>query len=428
MPNTINGLTPIGPTPITYSPASMDNFMLNPYAYGSGYIPENYGMIANKGGNNFMETMSLINEGLGTALGGPVGSLIGAGLNFIGGQLNADLQQRRQEELYKKFMSPQARMRDMVEAGINPAAAAQGISGAGNASMPSAPAATSSSPGLAETLGQSNNTYLSADVAKAQADLLNSERHLADSQNTEQVVKNRYIERQQMATLNSLLIHNDIDSNVANMIAIDEYYKGAEAQAHWQQTVMALTETAQRIENLNQEYFNMLAQEVLIYEQAGLTRNQAEHELVKIGLTKAEISQVYYNIDNIDANTMLTMQNISESESRERLNKAHSWYQEQVNSVWKNSGYNMNSDFNGNFYGNIMQGNIKGASKMLSGMTAYIYNEGDATFHRKDYMMDKGMDILTTAGRLAGSAYVGGSMPKQVYYPVGRSVPGAKIK
>ena len=423
MPNMINGMTPI-----TYSPASMDNFILNPYAYGSSYIPSDYGMIANKGGNNFMETMSLINEGLGTALGGPVGTLIGAGLNFVGGQLNADLQQKRQKELYEKFMSPQARMRDMVAAGINPAAAAQGISGAGNASMPSAPAATPSSPSLADTLGQSNNTYLSADMVKAQADLFRFSSELSKSQNTEQVIKNQFIERRQLQELHSLTIHNIIDDNVASMIAVDEFYKGAEAQAHWQQTCMALQETSQRINNLTQEYFNMLAQEVLIYEQAGFTRNQSEHELIKMGLTKAQISEVYHKIDNIDANTMLTMQNISESQSRERMNKAQAWYQEEVNAVWKNSGYNMNSDFNGNFYGNVMRGDIKAAERMLSGMTAYIYGVGDARFHSKDYMMDGALQILGTASRLAGSVYVGSSVPKRVYQPVGRSVPGAKIK
>ena len=86
-----------------------------------------------------------------------IGALVGGGMNM----LNTAMQNRQQEKFYEEYMSPQARMRDMMAAGINPNAAAQGISGSSAPQM-NAAAPTSAFSSLGEQLGQSVNTALSA--------------------------------------------------------------------------------------------------------------------------------------------------------------------------------------------------------------------------------------------------------------------------
>ncbi len=87
-----------------------------------------------------------------------VGPIIGAFMN-IAGQI---LQNQQQEAFYNDYMSPAARMRQMVAAGINPNAAAEGISGASAPQM-NAASPTSAFSGLGEQLGNSANTALTAD-------------------------------------------------------------------------------------------------------------------------------------------------------------------------------------------------------------------------------------------------------------------------
>lgn len=54
-----------------------------------------------------------------------IGPMLGAGMNLMA----TGMQNRQQERFYGEYMSPEARMAQMRAAGINPNAAAQGISG-----------------------------------------------------------------------------------------------------------------------------------------------------------------------------------------------------------------------------------------------------------------------------------------------------------
>lgn len=92
-----------------------------------------------------------------------VGPMLGAGMNLIGQMM----QNRQQEKFYNEYMSPAARMAQMRAAGINPNAAAQGISGAAAPQM-NAAAPTSAFSSLGEALGQSVNTGLTAGNIAAQ--------------------------------------------------------------------------------------------------------------------------------------------------------------------------------------------------------------------------------------------------------------------
>lgn len=92
-----------------------------------------------------------------------LGPFLGMGMNMIG----TAMQNRQQEQFYNKYMSPAARMAQMRAAGINPNAAAQGISGAAAPQM-NAAAPTSAFSSLGEALGQSVNTGLTAGNIAAQ--------------------------------------------------------------------------------------------------------------------------------------------------------------------------------------------------------------------------------------------------------------------
>lgn len=107
-----------------------------------------------------------------------VGPMLGAGMNLIA----QGMQNRKQEEFYNKYMSPSAQMSQMMAAGINPAAAAQGISGSPAPSMQAA-APTSAFSSLGEALGQSVNSALSAQNLAAQNNNLNAQTKSIDLQN-----------------------------------------------------------------------------------------------------------------------------------------------------------------------------------------------------------------------------------------------------
>lgn len=92
-----------------------------------------------------------------------VGPLLGAGLNMA----SQAMQNAKQEEFYSKYMSPQARMAQMRAAGINPNAAAQGISGSSAPQM-NAASPTGAFSSLGEALGNSVNTALTAGNIAAQ--------------------------------------------------------------------------------------------------------------------------------------------------------------------------------------------------------------------------------------------------------------------
>lgn len=101
-------------------------------------------------------------SGLASLIPG-VGPLIGAGMNMLG----TFMQNQQQEQFFNQYMSPAARMAQMKAAGINPAAAAQGISGAPAPQM-NAAAPTGAFTGLGEQLGNSVNTALTASNIAAQ--------------------------------------------------------------------------------------------------------------------------------------------------------------------------------------------------------------------------------------------------------------------
>lgn len=172
-------------------------------------------------------------EGLKTA--GSLASMIPYIGPFLGAAMNMasmGIQNSEQERFFNQYMSPQARMAQMKAAGINPAAAAQGISGSSAPQM-NAAAPSSAFTGLGEQLGNSVNTSLTADAIRANIRNIDADTSLKDSMNIEKQTTNKYLDAMQSATLRNLVNQGDISEHQANIIAVDDYYKGAEAELHF---------------------------------------------------------------------------------------------------------------------------------------------------------------------------------------------------
>lgn len=102
----------------------------------------------------------------GSFAAGIGGSVLGFGADM----LKMSLQNRQQEKFYSEHQSPAARMREMLEAGINPNAAAQGISGSSAPNMTAASGDTGMPSTLASQLGNSVNNALSASQIQSEID------------------------------------------------------------------------------------------------------------------------------------------------------------------------------------------------------------------------------------------------------------------
>ena len=116
--------------PTYINPQAAGQNFYNPYAanynqYGVQQMP-----ISND--NGLGETLSTTGQIAGYM--GPIGAIIGAGLNFAGSYI----QNENQKAMYEQYQSPQARMRQMVAAGINPNTAAAGIAGSAPPAMQAA--------------------------------------------------------------------------------------------------------------------------------------------------------------------------------------------------------------------------------------------------------------------------------------------------
>jgi len=334
-----------------------------------------------------------------------IGPLLGAGMNMLA-QYS---QNQMQKQMFEDYMSPQARMAQMRAAGINPNAASQGISGSSAPQM-NAAAPTNAYSGLGEQLGNSVNTALTADAIKAGIRKTDAETELTDSLNTGKQIENKYADAMQNATLKKLVSDGTISEHQANIIAIDDYYHGAEAAAHLEQTYLTIEQMSATLQNTQQEYFNLLAQEYATMQAGQLSEAQIHKVFSDIGLNNAQIEKIAHETENIDASTMAITQSISESQARERLTRAQAQYSEKVYNTWRDSGWNVNSDVNSNFQRLCMEGKIDQAKTILNGTKAMILNEGEARFRSKDYMFDKSVDIIGHATRLAGFSMMSGSV------------------
>lgn len=331
-----------------------------------------------------------------------VGPLISAGMNIF----SQWFQNKTQEDFYARYMSPTARMAQMKAAGINPNAAAQGIAGS-NAPQMNAASPTSAFTGLGEQLGNSANNALTATLLKSQIDKTNAEANLTKSLDIEQMIKNEYADREHAVALDKLVADGEISRSTANMIKVDEYYKGASAYANYQQLLKNLLKTDAEIRELDAKMTYEYAAAYQSMANAALSEAQIHKVFSDIGLNNAQIEKISHEVSNIDAQTAATYQDIDESKARTALIGIQTKFQNDYYGIWESTGFNWNSDVEKSIVGAFANMQTKEADRMLKGLGLYIAKQGDARAAGNDYQTDKVMQMFQTVASLTGMLGVG---------------------
>lgn len=214
-----------------------------------------------------------------------VGPLLGAGMNIIG----TAMQNSQQEAFFNNYMSPQARMAQMRAAGINPNAAAQGISGSSAPQM-NAAAPTSAFSSLGEQLGNSVNNALTAENLAANTKKVETEAEGQDLMNKVTEVE----------------LGMKPDMLTAEL---------EEKKAHAEEMRQNVTNLKKELDRIDQEIKNLKAQETLIIAQEGqvayenrLKEAQTKREQADEALAKAnkELAEVNKEIQEKERDNYLT--------------------------------------------------------------------------------------------------------------------------
>lgn len=317
-----------------------------------------------------------------------VGPLVSAGLNFAG----QAYQNYKQEQFYNEYMSPQARMAQMKAAGINPNAAAEGISGSSAPQMTAA-APSSAGNGVGEQLGNSVNTALTADVIRSQAEKNYAEAGLTKSLDVKQNIENQFVEREHMVWLNKAVADGEVSRSFANMAKVDEAYKGANAEASYQQLVANLEKTRAEVSNLAANTLHEFASVYQAMAAAALSEAQIHKVFSDIGLNNAMIGKIAHEVGEIDARTAATYQGINESKARTEAMNIANKFQNDYYAIWQNTGFNYNSDIEKSIVGAYSGGNLSNGDDIMNSLGRYIQGTGSARVKSEDFQWNSDLEV-----------------------------------
>ena len=204
---------------------------------------------------------SLLSSGLGAAVGGAANI---AGMIY---------QNSYNERMYNDYMSPKAQMAQMRAAGINPAAAAQGIAG-GSPSAPAPAASASDSAGiagnLAELVGNSFNTALGAKNIESDTNKNNAETKGQEIQND---FNNQTFDERVAAIAKQ---NNWTDEQVKQMQSFNKY---ADELYSWNAA------------KAKQDVANAIKQWELYESQIKVNESQVELNSAAVGLTEQQTKE-----------------------------------------------------------------------------------------------------------------------------------------
>ena len=152
-------------------------------------------------------------SGFGAAAASALGNMASGGFSFGLGLLSNQMNRDWSEQQYLKYQSPQAIMQQMIDAGINPNAAAQGISGSGPASMMNT--ASQVTPDFGAIGSDAVNAYYGAKIADAQEENIKADTDYTRSKTVGQDIENDWSPEQfrtAIAEALSRITKNDTDS------------------------------------------------------------------------------------------------------------------------------------------------------------------------------------------------------------------------
>lgn len=199
--------------------------------------------------------------------GGAIGAIAGFLLNAVSAFAQQAYQNKTQESFYEKYESPKARMEQMAQAGINPAAAAQGISGGSFAQMNAAGPSSGLGQGLAQSLGQliQNQPLTDADVRLKNASVRTAETQadLFEEEAKNYGIQNKYAPDKFEADIDVLKSQKRINSATAAMMEAKAEYAREFAKADLDLLQETANELRQRIKEEEENIELMKTQEGL---------------------------------------------------------------------------------------------------------------------------------------------------------------------
>lgn len=354
---------------------------------------------------NFMRGNPLMS----TILGG-AGSLIGSGLNFLGQHMQNSWNERMWNEM-NEYNTPEAQIQRFLDAGVNPAAAVASVTGTPNmTTMAQTGASSATAQGdLGEIGANANIRFSESENLQAQKEVAEAQKDYIESMTTGQDITNKWLDAKENASLKKLLQEGRISESTANMLAVDEFYKGREAAGHWMQTQLRISQMAQECKNLEADYFNKLAEYKVLMTQAGLNEALIQKAFSDIGLNNAQIAHLDHLNTYYDASAAVQWQNVNESKARTMLTQIQVEFEARYNDIFMNGGPDMRSDTNANLMYAIYSGNTALAKEICNGITAQTMSVGQGRFNSPDYNMDKAIDIFGDAMNLFGMFNFGGA-------------------
>lgn len=330
------------------------------------------------------------------------GALIDFGLDLTKMGLQSGIQDMMQNKA-NMYNSPAAMMRRMLEAGINPNAAAQGIAGApgaGASTTASVPSGGLSRSGLLESLANSTNTALGSGLLESEMNVNNATADYTKSQNFEQNVRNKYADWMQNENLKSLVNQNRISENMAYMYSIDAKYHDAQAYGNLVQTYQNIEILGQQLLNLQEEFNLIMAQEYATMMAGNLSSAQINKVFSDIGLNNAQIGLIAKEAKKVDAETLLTGAQIRETDSRTAINKTVSDYQAKLNDIFEKTGFDMRSPIDANVISDIKSGNLDGAEQTLESLQVILSNEGKGRSYGRDFKIHEAFSLINSASNI----------------------------
>lgn len=212
------------------------------------------------------------------ALTTAMASVIGTGLSFLGGMY----QNAMQERFYNQYQSPQARMRQMMEAGINPAAAAQGISGS------AAPGMSASGPanGFGDMVAAIPQLTAEIERIKSDTSKNQAEEKYFDSLTTGKDIENKFNFETFEKRIESLNLDNEHKRYIIDTLRpyadhADDWYK-----INFDQLDETVKKTRKEIAEIDEKIKNLGEEREVMETQEGLNVANANEANARAALEK----------------------------------------------------------------------------------------------------------------------------------------------
>lgn len=209
---------------------------------------------------------------------GPMGALGGTFLNFFSQMIGQNHAAGLQEDFYNAHQSPSARMREMQQAGINPAAAAQGISGSQAAGFTAPGAGSGAAPGLSDTLAKVPLTAAESRLADANSLAAQTQAAVNAEEAQRLGIVTQFTPAQMQASIEAAVAKGLLDNENAVWMSKKNMRAEELIQADFDKVQEEINELKSRVKEQQESIELMKAQEGLAAAQAFEAKTKGENQ------------------------------------------------------------------------------------------------------------------------------------------------------